>query len=58
MYLEDKGKDLIENNSSFSNSTHRFSKNYPAESAILEKRLAFNSSLLSSNVIMCNLTVL
>ena len=50
MYLNDDEEEMIEKDSRFSKSNYRSRKNYSIESAILEKQLVFDSSLLSSNM--------
>ena len=56
IHLGSKGKEIIENNHYISKANYRSRKNYIIESAILEKRLICNNSLLSTNHIIHNLT--
>jgi len=47
IYLGDKNEELIERDSRFSKANYGSRKNYSIESALLEKRLIFDNSMLS-----------
>ena len=56
IYLEDKEEEMIESDERFSKSNYRLIKNYSIETAILEKQLTFDNSLLSSKLTIYHLT--
>ena len=55
IYLSDKSKELIELDKRFSKSNYRSRKNYLIKTAILEKWLTFDSSLLSNKLTIYHL---
>ena len=56
LHVNDDEEEIIEQDSRFSKSNYGSRKNYSIESAILEKRLVFDSSLLTNNLIIHHLT--
>ena len=56
IFLGDEDEEVIESDSRFSKVNYGSRKNYSIESALLEKRLIFDSSILSCKLIMYNLT--
>jgi len=56
IYLGDENEELIERDSRFSKANYSSRKNYSIESALLEKRLIFNNSMLSGKETIYTLT--
>jgi len=56
IYLEDDEEEMIKLDERFSKSNYGSRKNYSIETAILEKRLTFDNSLLSSKLTIYHLT--
>ena len=56
IFLLAEEEELIENNKRFAKANYGLWKNYSIETAILEKHLIMDKSLLSMNVTMYNLT--
>jgi len=56
IYLDDDDEEMIESDDRFSKSNYGSRKNYSIESAILEKRLTFDNSLLSGKLTIYHLT--
>ena len=56
MFLGGDEKELIEEDNRFSKANYGSRKNYSIESAMLEKRLVIDNSLLSGEPTMCHLT--
>ena len=56
IYLEDLDEEMIESDDRFSKSKYGSRKNYSIETAILEKRLTFDHSLISSKPTIYHLT--
>ena len=56
IYLEDLDEEMIESDDRFSKSNYGLRKNYSIETAILEKRLTFDHSLISSKPTIYHLT--
>ena len=55
IYLSDESEELIESDKRFLKSNYGSRKNYLIETAILEKGLTFDSSLLSNKLIIYHL---
>ena len=56
IYLSDEIEELIKSDKRFLKSNYDSRKNYSIKTAILEKQLTFDSSLLSSKLIIYHLT--
>ena len=56
IFLGDEDEEVIESDSRFWKANYKSRKNYLIESALLEKRLIFDSSILSCKLTICNLT--
>ena len=56
MFLQAEEEELIEDDKRFVKANYRSQKNYSIETAILEKCLIMDKSLLSMNVTVYNLT--
>ena len=56
IYLEDLKEELIELDNRFSKLNYGSRKNYSIKLVILEKRLTFDHSILSRNIVIYNLT--
>ena len=55
IFLGDEGKEMIECDNRFSKANHGSRKNYSIESALLEKRLIFDNSMLSCKETICTI---
>ena len=56
IFLGDEIEEMIETDSRFSSANYSSRKNYSIESALLEKRLIFDNSMLSGKKTMCTIT--
>ena len=56
IYFDDQEEEIIESDERFSKANYGSRKNYSIESAILEKRLAFDNSLINGNNTIYHLT--
>ena len=56
IYLSDKKEEIIESHNRFSKASYGLRKKFSIETAILEKRLVFDSSMLSNKPTIYHLT--